>query len=972
MAGWERRVALIKNVSKHRLLAFSAVCLAVLSLGGCSGSGASGMELSAAEQPPFFEASYRRYLDSKGFVPGVTKPAEDEINIAVTNFEASVDMDAIAVANGVRTGETGTIAWTFDARTAGFYNLEVSFVPERGTNSPISRRITLDGEMLHSGLRQISFNRSFTDEGDGIETRNGNEIRPRSVEIFAESSVFVGDSLRRSLDPFLFYLDAGKHTLSFESVKESMLITALRFAAAPVIPSYMEFISGTEAKPYSGENLVFQAERRVGGTLEVRRSLPSIGIRNRFFDPSLEPFHPYRIVFNTIGAESWRNPGEVIEWDIDVPEDGLYKLSFKGRQGVSRGVISYRNIRINGAPPFREAQSVAFPFSAVMRNTIPGGDEPWLFYFKKGVNTVSMEVVLGSFGMPYAEISESVIILNDLYRRIVQITGTVPEMFIDYEIPQKITDFKEILEREHRRLSDAVEVLDRITVEKGSNTTMVARLVEQIGRLILRPDNVTRELNYLRSNISSLATWMITISEMPLELDSFTLMAGDATPAPARANFLVRFFSNTVRFFASFFVNTTAVDSDTKADSKNTVTVWIQSGRDQAQLLRSLIDERFSPEFNIGINLQLVPVEVVIPSALAGVGPDVVLGLDQAGVLDFAMRNALVDISALEGFEKEKARFFPSAIEGISFQGKTFGLPETQNFLIMFYRRDILDLLGLTPPRTWEEFRDVIPVLHRHGHDVYVPRDTILPTMIVQKGGDLYLGAGNDYGIRSALLEEPAMRAFEELTDLFTAYKLPVAMDFNNRFRTGEVPLGLAEYTQFNTLELFAPEIRGLWSFELMPGILREDGSIDNRTVSTTTQTVILNAAKERDVLENAWTFMRWWLSTDTQTEFATGIEALLGTSARYSTANSEVLVRLPWAVADANRLLEQFGATRGIPPVPGNYMTTRMIGYAFNNVVAAGANPRETLFLNTKDIDSELTKKRMEFGLSHVDEGGF
>jgi hypothetical protein len=47
------------------------------------------------------------------------------------------------------------------------------------------------------------------------------------------------------------------------------------------------------------------------------------------------------------------------------------------------------------------------------------------------------------------------------------------------------------------------------------------------------------------------------------------------------------------------------------------------------------------------------------------------------------------------------------------------------------------------------------------------------------------------------------------------------------------------------------------------------------------------------------------------------------------------------------------------------------MIGYAFNNVVAAGANPRETLFLNTKEIDSELTKKRMEFGLSHVDEGG-
>ena len=45
--------------------------------------------------------------------------------------------------------------------------------------------------------------------------------------------------------------------------------------------------------------------------------------------------------------------------------------------------------------------------------------------------------------------------------------------------------------------------------------------------------------------------------------------------------------------------------------------------------------------------------------------------------------------------------------------------------------------------------------------------------------------------------------------------------------------------------------------------------------------------------------------------------------------------------------------------------MNTRMISYAFEDVVADLANPRETLYLNIRDIDKELTKKRAEFGLS-------
>ena len=924
----------------------------------------------------FYEASYKAYLDSHGYVSGLTPVSHSEIAIDIFSFETSADMDTVILENGVGTSDTGTISWRFYVEDTGFYNLAVGFIPMSGTNSQIRRVISLNGAVLHNGLRQAAFNRTFR-EGI-IEVHNNNEIRPASQETFRESTVFVGDSLKRSLEPYLFYLSAGEHTLEFESAREPMIITNLRFASAAHIPSYSEYRSMIQAPVYSGPNLVFEAERTsgdAGSTLEIRKSQPSITVRNAFFDPGLIPFHPYRIVFNTIGGETWRTPGDIIEWDIHVPQEALYALSFKARQSVNRGVISYRNVKINGVSPFAEAQSMGFSYSESMVNFIPGrhdgGYSPLLFHLQEGLNTLSMEIVLGAFGSPYAQVSESVMILNDLYRRIVQITGVFPDRFIDYEVSAKIPDFTAILENEHDRLLAVVEDLKSITVERGTNTTMVERIIEQMRRLLRRPDNITLELDQFQGNIAMLATWLITVAEMPLELDSFTLMAGESLPAPARAHWTKRLVSDITRFFASFVIDITAIDTAAAGGGAASIKVWFPSGRDQAEVLRSLIDQRFIPRYNINVTLELIPIDVVVPATLSGVGPDVVLNLDQARLMDFALRNALVDLSVLDGFDEQARLFFPSALEGITFTGRTFGLPETQTFNIMFYRRDIFESLGIVPPQTWDELRALIPIFHMHNYDVWVPNPGPLASLIIQRGGHLYLGQDNDFGIASGLLEEPAMEAFKEFTDFFTAYKLPVALDFSNRFRTGEVPMGIADYTTYYTLELFAPEIRGLWSFALLPGIPADDGTIDNRVVTVTTQSAILNAAQDRGVLDEAWTFLRWWLSTEVQTEFANGIEAILGPSARYATANRDVLLQLPWSAADAARLLEQFEATTSFPQVPGHYMTNRMIDYAFRAVVTRGANPRETLFLNTRAINQELTKKRREFSLSYIDHGG-
>ena len=180
------------------------------------------------------------------------------------------------------------------------------------------------------------------------------------------------------------------------------------------------------------------------------------------------------------------------------------------------------------------------------------------------------------------------------------------------------------------------------------------------------------------------------------------------------------------------------------------------------------------------------------------------------------------------------------------------------------------------------------------------------------------------------------------------------------------LPVGVTDYVTYCTLEIFAPEIKGLWSFSAFPGTEKVDENgntyIDNTYVADTVQTVIMNGADDKDA---AWEFVKWWNETAQQTTYATTLEAIMGAAARYPAADPNVIANLPWSNAESKQLLAQYEMLTSMPAVPGYYMNTRMISYAFEDVVADLANPRETLYLNIRDINKELTKKREEFGLT-------
>ena len=934
---------------------------------------------AAAHPAQAMETSYQAYLEETGY-EGRTADGQAVVDVFV--WEADDPAQAENGQDGVLTGDAGTVTWPFTVAEAGFYNLKIGYIGLPGTTSDIQRRVLLDGEAPYNALNQIVFKRLWRDED--IRLKNENEIRPNAEEIYQAQTVFLEDYDRRSGAPLLFYLSAGDHTLSFEAVKEPMEITSLSFEAAPAALAYAEALAGWQAagllplpEPLSGTaNVICQAERREGGTKEILKSSPSINVQKNYSDARLKPYHAWHTLYPTIGAGSWAQPGDAIIWTVDAPEDGLYLLTFKGRQ-TNRGVTSYRRLKINGEIPFAEAAVVGFDYSGVMQNYTLADENgsPYWVYLQKGENTISLEVVLGSIGGVLNQVEQSLRTLNDLYLRTIQITGQAPSQFIDYEIAKKVPGFVASMEEESRRLFGLVDEMVRITGEKGENTALLEKMAIEAQGLAKKPDQIVNELNQFKNNISALGTWIVNISNMPLEMDSLILSAdAESLPAPRETKW-EGIKADAARFFATFFHSANSVVSDAEGTAAAAgVKVWMASaGREQAQIIQNMIDETFAPETGIPVKLQLIPTDVVLRAALAGNGPDVVIGLNQATAQDFAMRGAVGDLSKLEGFEEATEKYGEGLMRTASYQGGVWGIPEQVTFQMLFYRQDVLEDLGLNVPHTWTEVMEMIPVLSRENYKFYMPSTrvatglNVFQAMVYQQDGEIYLGEGNDYGVASALYSDEAMEAFKWFTDLFTVHGLEVQADFNNRFRTGEMPVGITDYTAYCTLEIFAPEIKGLWSFSPFPGTEKEDGTIDNTYVCDTVQTVIMKGAKNKDA---AWEFVKWWNSTKSQLSYANTLESIMGAAARYPAADPDVIRQLPWSNKELEELLSQYQSLNGMPAVPGYYMNTRMISYAFEDVVADLSSPRETLYLNIRDIDKELTKKRTEFGLS-IAEGG-
>ena len=286
---------------------------------------------------------------------------------------------------------------------------------------------------------------------------------------------------------------------------------------------------------------------------------------------------------------------------------------------------------------------------------------------------------------------------------------------------------------------------------------------------------------------------------------------------------------------------------------------------------------------------------------------------------------------------------------------------------MMFYRMDILADLGIEVPRTWDDLKRIIPVLQTNNMTIGFPSKTAgTKLFLYQMGGEMYA----DDGKRINLSSNVALSAFTELTDLFQSYRFPLTYDAANRFRTGEMPILIADYISlYNQLTVFAPEIAGLWEFISLPGFEDENDTVDginNCSVVTVEGVCLMKGAEDNP--EESWKFLEWFTRGDVQSSYSNELVAVVGQSSKNATANIEALKDLPWSSREYNNLMEQFNETVGITEYPGGYIITRYVDFAFMDVYNNGANATEAMLDYVTEINKEITRKRKEFGFDYIE----
>ena len=305
-------------------------------------------------------------------------------------------------------------------------------------------------------------------------------------------------------------------------------------------------------------------------------------------------------------------------------------------------------------------------------------------------------------------------------------------------------------------------------------------------------------------------------------------------------------------------------------------------------------------------------------------------------------------------------RFLPALFTPLSYKGGVYALPETMAFKALFYRTDVLEKYNITIPNTREELYDItLPQLFENGLSYYQEND--FASFLYQHGGSYY----TEDGYFSALDSEEAYNAFVELTEMFTHYSMPVAANFFNRFRTGEMPIGIGGSALYIQLATAAPELIGKWKMAPLPGKLNANGEVDRTTSNNVTEVDMLIAQESDAKYQYCWDFLKWWSDKDVQLAFARAIEARVGVEARWTTANREAFLELDWDKDDIRVINEQWKWVRETPIVLGSAYTGRHITNAFTNVVVAGGmSVRDALEKAVVEINRELRTKQEEYGV--------
>lgn len=867
--------------------------------------------------------------------------------------------------------QEGSVSWTVNIPETGVYNIKMIYEALESNTNDVEFSLLIDGESPYATASRITLSKRWINESEIKQDSRQNDIRPGQISTPCWQETPLEDIDGLFNEPLEFYMEAGEHTITFESEKAEFAVKSFTFYQYEAPAAYTA-PSDSDLTQAQGQKITLEGET---AAYKSSRTLYPTADKSSYLTSSANGSSPTKTRYNTIGSGSWTQSTQTVTWEFNVDKAGYYKIGIRGRQDQMRGMYSNRRLYVNGEVPCLEANQIKFYYDTDWSITTPkseNGDDLY-FYLQAGTNTISLEAVPGEIGEIMGNLDELVYNINSYYRQIRQITGPDPDEYnnymIDTAIPSIVPDFKEYA----KTLRDKKAEIEKLSGSGGTEAETLEKMAIVLDKCIKKPDLIPEMMSQIKDNITSVSSFVNQYREQPLEVDMIEVATSDQDFTSCDKSFFGSLGFGFKGFIGSFFEDYNALSDE----DESAMECWVMLGRDNAEALQQLISSEYNPTAKTKINLKLVQGGIV-EATFAGKGPDLALFMGGDFPIQLAARGVLTDLTTFSDFDEVKTRFADDATVLYQYNGGTYGLPCDQTFPMLFYRSDILSEYGIDPAtdlNTWDGLLNCLPTLQRN----YLEVGLILPVM-TSTGGTTQVSAITEPGNTFAMLllqqglnyyneeqtkttfdTQEAVNAFDTWTKFYTTYSFQQTYDAFTRFRTGDMPVVIQNYTFYNQLSVAAPEIKGCWGFQPVPGTVQEDGTINHAANSNGSGAIIFTKAADQ---EGAWDFIKWFTSTDAQVKYGNNIESILGTMGRYATANEEALQQLSWTTSEVNLLLDQLNSQVEIPIIPASYGVTRNVMNAFRAVVNDYDNARDTLFWYNKDINDEITRKLEDLGL--------
>lgn len=788
--------------------------------------------------------------------------------------------------------------------------------------------------------------------------RDGNELSAAQVivEDWAVAAFENYTDLNRS--KITIKLEAGKHTVRIKNNVQSIFVRGFYISGQEEPLSYKEYSASAKGN-VAEDCIIVEGERYA---VKTDSSVRGASVKNS----ALYPYETYCNRINII-SEDWSKTGQKAVWEFDVEKDGLYAISFRYLQNASTNMPVYRDMEIDGKVLFSEMNNIAIPQtkSNTFGNfTFEVDGKPAYIYLTAGRHTVSLRATMGPLAEVYNGILELMEDINQFGMDINKLASSSVDENRTWDtaayFPNAVTDLKSYADRAEAFYDDLAALSDEEPVY-ANDLLYAAELLRKIAKEERTIPNKAEDISMGDGSASKyLGTVIGKMVNQSMALDRIYIGGEEDLPA-AKASLATSFIEGLKRFIKSFAVD----DSNKKKDGE--LKVWMQSSIPYVQTLQQLVDEKYNPEHGTDIEISVMSGEqkLVLANA-AGTNPDVVLGVGYGTPFNLAIRGAAKNLLEYDDFlEFYNSEYNLEALVPMCYGNGVYGATESQDFNILYYRKDILETLGLEVPETWDDVKAMMPLLLRYNMNFYLPLSmsgamksmSVTGPFLYQHGADFYSKDGMSVAFDSL----NAVTAFEQMTEIYNIYSMSKSVaNFYNSFRYGEIPLGISGFGTYLQLELAAPELAEHWDITLVPGEKQEDGSILRYQMADSTACMILD---DTDKPDEAYSFLKWWLSSDTQLSYATLLQSSLGNEYRWNTANLVAFKSLPYPEKHKQVILSQWECQKEIAPHAASYMIQRETSNVWNNVVVNGKGLVESIDSAAILSNREIKRKMQEFG---------